>query len=169
MTSGTGNCWPLKGALHPFTVINDHKNLEYIQNAKRPNSRQACWTLYFTRFNFTIHYCPGNKNVKVDSLSHIHQPDSPAAPEPILFPAIIVSPIQWELDVQICITTLTEPTPLGGPEREDLRTSLPLTLLQPRFKLLILSGQMILILFQHTISPSKYCKADVKPPSFLSI
>ncbi len=43
-----------------------------------------------------------------------------------------------------------------------------LTLLQPRFKLLILSGQRRMTLFRHTISSSKYCKADVKPPSFIS-
>ncbi len=43
-----------------------------------------------------------------------------------------------------------------------------LTLLQPRFKLLILSGQRRMTLFRHTISPSKYCKADIKPPSFIS-
>ncbi len=84
----------LEGAQHPFTVITDHKNLEYIQNAKRLNSRQARWALYFTRFNFTITYRPSNKNVKADSLSRLHSPDCPTTPEPILPPAIIVSPIQ---------------------------------------------------------------------------
>ncbi len=111
----------LEGAQHPFTIITDHKNLEYIQNAKRLNSRQARWALYFT-----ITYHPGNKNVKADSLSRLHQPDSPTTPEPILSPAIIVSPIQWDLDEQIRIATLTEPALLGGPEE---RTSLRLTFL----------------------------------------
>ncbi len=40
-------------------------------------------------------------------------------------------------------------------------------LLQPRFKLLNLArGEWHY--FRHTISPSKYCKADVKPPSLIS-
>ncbi len=41
-------------------------------------------------------------------------------------------------------------------------------LLHPRFKLLILSDQRRMTLFRQTISPSKYCKADIKPPSFIS-
>ncbi len=44
----------LKGAQHPFTVITDHKNLEYIWSAKRLNPRQARWTLFFTRFQFSL-------------------------------------------------------------------------------------------------------------------
>ncbi len=32
----------------------------------------------------------------------------------------------------------------------------------------LFSGQRRMTLFRHTISPSKYCKADVKPPSFIS-
>ncbi len=103
---------------------------EYIQNAKRLNSRQARWALYFTRFNFTITYRPGNKNVKADSLSRLHPPDCPTTPEPILPPAIIVSPIQWDLDEQIRLATLVEPAPLGGPEgRTYVPASLRLTLL----------------------------------------
>ena len=37
----------LEGALHPFIVWTDHKNLEYIKQAKRLNSRQARWALFF--------------------------------------------------------------------------------------------------------------------------
>ncbi|KAM3623773.1 uncharacterized protein V6R79_015393, partial [Siganus canaliculatus] len=42
----------LEGAKTPFVVWTDHKNLEYISTAKRLNSRQARWALFFTRFNF---------------------------------------------------------------------------------------------------------------------
>lgn len=31
----------LKGAVHPFQIITDHKNLDYIKGAKRMNPRQA--------------------------------------------------------------------------------------------------------------------------------
>ncbi|KAI2666981.1 Transposon Tf2-6 polyprotein [Labeo rohita] len=42
-------CHWLEGAQFPFTVITDHKNLQYLQGAKRVNPRQARWALFFTR------------------------------------------------------------------------------------------------------------------------
>lgn len=59
----------LEGAVHPFQVITDHKNLEYIKSAKRLNQRQAHWSLFFTCFQFTVTYIPGSKNCKADALS----------------------------------------------------------------------------------------------------
>ncbi len=106
----------LEGANHPFTVITDHKNLKYLRQAKRLNPRQARWALFFTRFDFTIKYQPGNRNCKADALSRVHSPNSPTEPEPILPPALIVNPIIWNIDQDIRATTLTEPAPLGGPE-----------------------------------------------------
>ncbi len=100
----------------PFTVITDQKNLLYLRNAKRLNPRQACWALFFTRFNFTISYRRRDHNVKANSLLRIHSPDVPTEPESILPPAIVVSPIQWDLRECICTTTRREPAPLGGPE-----------------------------------------------------
>lgn len=59
----------LEGSAEPFLVWTDHRNLEYIQTAKRLNSRQARWALFFGRFNFTLSYRPGSKNIKPDALS----------------------------------------------------------------------------------------------------
>ncbi len=84
----------LEGAQHHFTVISDYKNLEYLRSAKRLNPRQARWALFFTQFQFFITYRPGDKNVKADSLSRIHAPKEPSSLEPILPPAILVSPVQ---------------------------------------------------------------------------
>ncbi len=106
----------LEGANHPFTVITDRKNLQYLRQAKRLNPRQARWALFFTRFDFIITYQPGNRNCKADALSRVHSPDSPAEPEPILPPALIVNPIIWNINRDIRVTTVTEPAPLGGPE-----------------------------------------------------
>lgn len=50
----------LEGAVHPFQIITDHKNLEYIKGARRKNPRQARWSLFFTCFNFTVTYRPGS-------------------------------------------------------------------------------------------------------------
>uniref|UniRef100_A0A8C1WJF3 Integrase catalytic domain-containing protein n=1 Tax=Cyprinus carpio TaxID=7962 RepID=A0A8C1WJF3_CYPCA len=52
----------LEGANCPFTVLTAQKNLEYLRTAKRLNPRQARWSLFFTRFNFTVSYRPGSKN-----------------------------------------------------------------------------------------------------------
>ncbi|KAK3569947.1 hypothetical protein QTP86_007632 [Hemibagrus guttatus] len=89
----------LEGAKHPFTVLTDHKNLEYLRAAKRLNPRQARWALFFTRFKFTISYRPGSKNVKTDALSRIYGPDIASEdPEPVLPEKIFASPISWSED-----------------------------------------------------------------------
>ncbi len=106
----------LEGANHPFTVITDHKNLQYLREAKRLTPWQACLALLFTRFNFIITYCPGNHNCKADALSRLHSLDAPSDPEPILPPALIVSPILWNIDEDIKVATQIEPALLGGPE-----------------------------------------------------
>ncbi|KAI2646641.1 Transposon Tf2-9 polyprotein [Labeo rohita] len=50
----------LEGATHPFTIITEHKNLQYLREAKRLNPRQARWALFLTRFNFKITYPPSS-------------------------------------------------------------------------------------------------------------
>ncbi|KAK3507065.1 hypothetical protein QTP70_003875 [Hemibagrus guttatus] len=75
----------LEGAHHLFQVLTDHRNLEYLRGAKRLNPRQARWALFFTRFVFTVMYCPGSKNGKADALSRQFESASdPGKPELIL-------------------------------------------------------------------------------------
>ncbi|KAK3568755.1 hypothetical protein QTP86_016279 [Hemibagrus guttatus] len=105
----------LEGAKHPFTVLTDHKNLEYLRAAKRLNPRQARWALFFTRFNLTISYWPGSKNTKADALSRMFAPEeSPETPEPILPENIFVSPITWSQETLPPTSTSTY-TPPGCP------------------------------------------------------
>ncbi|KAL0161733.1 hypothetical protein M9458_045458, partial [Cirrhinus mrigala] len=86
----------LEGSQHPFQVITDHKNLQYLREAKRLNPRQARWALFFTRFKFSISYRPGTKNIRADALSRLHAPDDqPDKQEPILPETLFVNPIQW--------------------------------------------------------------------------
>ncbi|KAK3548091.1 hypothetical protein QTP70_004519 [Hemibagrus guttatus] len=121
----------LEGANHPFEVITDHKNLQYLGEAKCLNPRQARWVLFFTRFNFCVTYRPGNKNTKADALSTIHSPDPmPEEPEPILPPDLFVCPITWSLDDDIRAATEEEPAPPGGPDgKAYVPTSLRLSFL----------------------------------------
>ncbi|KAI3361475.1 hypothetical protein L3Q82_012950 [Scortum barcoo] len=75
----------LEGAEQPFIVWMDHKNLGYLKSAKRLNSRQARWALFFSRFRFTLSYRPGSQNAKPDTLSRLYDPE-PAAKEPGAYP-----------------------------------------------------------------------------------
>ncbi|KAI2661113.1 Transposon Tf2-8 polyprotein [Labeo rohita] len=106
----------LEGSKLPFTIITDHKNLQYIREAKRLNPRQARWALFFTRFNFKITYRPGSKNISADALSRLHSTDLPVEPEPIVPSNLIVSPIVWEMDENIRSATLQEAAPPDCPE-----------------------------------------------------
>lgn len=106
----------LEGAQHPFTVITDHNNLQYLKEAKRLNPHQARWALFFTRFNFSISYHPGSKNVKADVISRLNAPEEVSEevskePESILPGEIIISPIQWSEDSIIS----SNATPSGCP------------------------------------------------------
>lgn len=58
----------LEGARHVFTILTDHKNLEYIRRVKHLNSWQARWELFFSRFDLKITYQPGSKDGKADAL-----------------------------------------------------------------------------------------------------
>ncbi|KAG1956972.1 retrotransposable element [Pimephales promelas] len=74
----------LEGSGVPFIVWTDHKNLEYIRSAKRLNSRQARWALFFGRFDFVLSYRPGSKNIKPDSSSRIFDPSARLPTESIV-------------------------------------------------------------------------------------
>ncbi|CAJ0955911.1 unnamed protein product, partial [Ranitomeya imitator] len=89
----------LEGAKHRVVVLTDHKNLTYLESAKRLNPRQARWSLFFSRFDFVVSYLPGSKNVKADALSRSFVPDSPGLPEPagILKEGVVLSAISPDL------------------------------------------------------------------------
>jgi len=45
------------------------KNLEYFMTAQKPSRRQARWSLFLSRFDFSLHHRPGKKSLKPDALS----------------------------------------------------------------------------------------------------
>lgn len=97
-------------------MLTEHKNLEYIQQAKRLNPRQARWSLFFNCFNFTLTYRPGSKNLKPDALSRIYvksaQEDGIATIIPL---GKIIAPIQWDMESMVRRAQDQEPDPGGGP------------------------------------------------------
>ena len=110
----------LEGALHPFLVLTDHRNLEYLRSARRLNPRQARWAIFFVRFAFTISYRPGSKNIKADALSRRY--DSAAgdkSPTTILPDAVFLCPIAWDLDADITQARRQDPTPPSCPRNRE--------------------------------------------------
>ncbi len=106
----------LEGSGEPFIVWTDHKNLEYIRSAKRLNSRQARWALFFGRFHFSISYRPGSKNIKPDALSRIFdQSERPLSPELILPKKIVVFAVTWEIESKVRMALQGVTPPPGCP------------------------------------------------------
>jgi len=59
----------LEGTTIKFKIWIDYKNLEYFMKAQKLNRRQARWTLYLSRFDFTLKHILESKMKKADSLS----------------------------------------------------------------------------------------------------
>ena len=107
----------LEGAVQPFIVWTDHKNLSYIRSAKRLNSRQARWALFFGRFNFSLTYRPGSQNTRADALSRQHSvEESDADPEPILPSTCILAAVTWEIESRVLQAQTQQPDPGNGPQ-----------------------------------------------------
>ena len=107
----------LEGSTQPFVVMTDHKNLIYVQSAKRLNPRQSRWALFFARFDFTLTYKPGSLNVRADALSRrFSDVDHPTSePDPILPPSCVFGALSWEIETQVLKDQELEPDPGGGP------------------------------------------------------
>ena len=107
----------LEGAEQPFLVWTDHKNLEYIRTAKRLNSRQARWALFFNRFDFTLSYRPGSKNVKADALSRQFElEDTPGTHATILPSACVIGAVTWGITDKVRQALEGAEIPVGCPE-----------------------------------------------------
>ena len=108
----------LEGAQQPVLIWTDHKNLTYIRDAKRLGPRQARWALMFSRFNFTLTYRPGSKNVRADALFRLFpsvgNPPS-CSPQAILPSTRVVGVVTWGLESAVRAAQRTHPIPAGGP------------------------------------------------------
>uniref|UniRef100_A0A3B3HPI5 Gypsy retrotransposon integrase-like protein 1 n=1 Tax=Oryzias latipes TaxID=8090 RepID=A0A3B3HPI5_ORYLA len=91
----------LEGAEKPFQVLTDHKNLAYLRSAKRLNSRQARWCLFFDRFHFTITYRPGSRNIKPDALSRKYNTSETTSDSPILPASCFIGNLTWEVESKV--------------------------------------------------------------------
>ena len=107
----------LEGAEQPFIVWTDHKNLEFIRKAKRLNSRQARWALFFNRFSFSLSYRPGSRNVKPDVLSRLFEPEPKTKQtEPILPLNCVVGAVTWPIENEVKQANGVSPSRRGCPD-----------------------------------------------------
>jgi hypothetical protein len=58
----------LEGARHEIEIWTDHRNLEYFKKAQKLSRRQAWWSQFLQRFNYSLMHKPGALN-KADGLS----------------------------------------------------------------------------------------------------
>jgi len=58
----------LEGARHPIRIRTDNQALKYFMTNRTLSRRQARWSEYLSRFDFTIEHIPGTKN-RADALS----------------------------------------------------------------------------------------------------
>ena len=92
----------LEGAVQPFIIWTDHKNLAYLRSARRLNSRQARWTLFLGRFNLTLTYRPGSRNTKPDALSRqFSSPVEEAPVETIVPSSCVIGAARWDVEREV--------------------------------------------------------------------
>lgn len=102
-------------AEHPFLIWTDHKNLEYIQSAKRLNHRQARWALFFGRFKFVLTFRPGSKKTKPDALSRAFYSAEidKTTPDTIMPTFCGIGAVAWQVEQEVKAALLSHPSPVG--------------------------------------------------------
>ena len=107
----------LIGGEQPFIVWTDHKNLEYIRNAKWLNSRQARWALFLNRFSFTLSYRLGSRNVKPDVLSRLFDPEPKTKQTETILPLNrVVGVVTWPIENEVKQANGGAPSPSDCPD-----------------------------------------------------
>ncbi|KAI0994483.1 hypothetical protein K3495_g13700 [Podosphaera aphanis] len=59
----------LIGLKYPFTVLSDHKNLQYFMASKKLSERQVRWSYVLSQFNFRLKFRAGKNSARPDALS----------------------------------------------------------------------------------------------------
>ena len=55
----------------PFTIVTDHRSLEWLERLKENNARLTRWSLALQPYNFVVQHRPGKDNGNADALSRI--------------------------------------------------------------------------------------------------
>ena len=78
----------LEGTKHTIKILDDHQNLTYFQTAQMLNRHQAWWSLYLSRFDYSLTHRAGRHSAKPDALSRQvdHQPEGDDNEDQIMLP-----------------------------------------------------------------------------------
>ena len=68
--------WEDKLLGRKFTVVTDHKGLDYFKTQPNLSPRQTRWWEYLSHFNYSTIHVDGTWNQVVDSLSHYYEYDT---------------------------------------------------------------------------------------------
>jgi hypothetical protein len=71
------NKWEDKLIGRKFTIVTDHKALEFFARQPKLSSRQTRWMEYLSRFDYHIQYVKGVHNKVADCLSRYYESDQP--------------------------------------------------------------------------------------------
>ncbi|KAH9263063.1 hypothetical protein BASA83_013621 [Batrachochytrium salamandrivorans] len=66
----------LQGSHTPFTILTDHKNLEYFMTTKQLTRRQSSMSLFLAEFRFNLSYRPGSHNGLASTHCRLPQTDA---------------------------------------------------------------------------------------------
>jgi hypothetical protein len=72
--------WEDKLLGRKLVIITDHRTLEFFNTQKSLSLRQTRWYEYLSRFDYSIQYVEGLKNVVADALSRMHAGQNGAIP-----------------------------------------------------------------------------------------
>ncbi len=60
----------------PFTVLTDHRSLEWLNRLNDTNARLTRWSLELQSYSFTVRHRAGRANANADRLSRAHNPNA---------------------------------------------------------------------------------------------
>ncbi|KAI1002902.1 hypothetical protein K3495_g5300 [Podosphaera aphanis] len=63
----------LNGAAKPFTILSDHKILQYFMTARKLSERQVRWSLLLSQYRFQLKFRAGKKSQRPDALPRYEQ------------------------------------------------------------------------------------------------
>ena len=110
----------LRSVTKPFTILSDHKNLEFFMQPRKLTERHVRWSIFLSRYNLIMQHKAGSKQILADALSRREQ-DLPAGDQdsrisPRRFQLLRPSPAPVTEDpTWILLSSVTE-TPVASPE-----------------------------------------------------
>ncbi|KAK3511976.1 hypothetical protein QTP70_027657 [Hemibagrus guttatus] len=90
------------GKLHPCAFYSRKLTAAEANHDVGNQELLARWSLFFTRFQFTVSYRPGSKNGKADALSRQFEVANESGQPDLILPATtVLAPVQWDLVEEI--------------------------------------------------------------------